>query len=528
MENLFGIRLLRLTILKCWLPAVLGLILATVAQAKLLFYDGFDYPAGEELGEASSSATWGNDKNQFTIVTGSLYYPGILPPTGNRVNVKATTPSLDSVRNLDDAWPKQSNGTLYVSFILRLHSFAQIRDSGTGTSLLTVSDTFNNTELFGINLINDGKVRLGVLKYPSSDSSVSSSAFYTNGTGANLLVDGSTTYLIVAKYEWVEGASNDVVTLWVNPAQLGGSEEANNKVFTSGGKDGMRSAGRLTLSRGLNVNIDELRIGETWEDVTPTIKQPRHWLVVAGVLACGLVGASFWITRLRSKVKERSAALQMQILERERAEHQRLMEQERARIAHDLHDELGGDITEISMLATRAQGGSGNGEEQRRCLMQLTDKTRQMVAKLEEIVWAMDPRHDSVEALVSYLSFYADRFLGLANIKLTIDSSEDAASVVVEARMRHQLFLVFKEALANVVRHSRATEVRVEVRVTDRSLQVTVADNGRGLQGPDPTGGAHEGIANMRRRMEKSGGKFEVFGLKDQGTTVKFSVPLES
>jgi len=510
------------------LRALVILLCLREAQAALLFYDGFDYSVGEELGEFSSSTNWGNDKNPFTIVSGSLYYPGIEGTTGNRVNAKASPPNLDSVRTLDGSWIKQSSGSLYVSFILRLHGVAEIRGTGEGTSLITVSDTFNNTELLGINLLNDGTMKLGLLKYPSSGTSVSSSAFFTSGPGANLLVDGSTTYLIVAKYEWVEGATNDAVTLWVNPTSLGGGEPSGNKITTSAGGDGAGSAGRLTLCRGPNVNIDELRIGQTWAEVTPTPEPPRHWMVMVGVLACGLVVASFWITQLRRKVKERSAALVAQIQERQKVEQQRLMEQERARIAHDLHDELGADITEIGMLATRVQGDAAGGEEGRRCLEQMADKSRQMVAKLEEIVWAMDPQHDSLGALVNYFSFFADRFLGLANIKLIIDASADTASLAVDARVRHQLFLVFKEALANVVRHSGASEVHLAVHVENRALHVVVVDNGCGLQKPDPTSGAHEGIANMRRRMEKLGGQFEIAGKPNEGTTLKFSVPLDS
>jgi signal transduction histidine kinase len=149
-----------------------------------------------------------------------------------------------------------------------------------------------------------------------------------------------------------------------------------------------------------------------------------------------------------------------------------------------------------------------------------------MVSKLEEIVWAMDPQHDSLGALVSYLSFFADRFLGLANIRLVISTSEDVASLGVEARVRHQLFLGFKEAMANIVKHSGAKEVQLAVRVEDQSLCVVVSDDGSGLGQPDPTSGAHEGLANMRRRMDKLGGQFEITAETGRGTTVKFSVPL--
>ncbi|HEU5397476.1 MAG TPA: ATP-binding protein, partial [Verrucomicrobiae bacterium] len=313
-----------------------------------------------------------------------------------------------------------------------------------------------------------------------------------------------------------------------NPATLGGVEDPTNRVATHGGPDGDKSAGRLILSRGPNISLDELRIGQSWADVTPTDKPSRQPLVMIAVLGSGLVAAGFWIALLRRKVTERSAALRAQTRERERAEQQRLVEQERARIARDLHDELGADITEVSMLATRALSGAESPDESRRCLEQMAGKTRQMVGTLEEIVWAMNPQHDSLGAMVNYFTFFADRFLRLANIRLAVDISPEAAGLAVEARVRHPLFLAFKEALANVVRHSGATEVQLAVRVEDRNLRVTVSDNGRGWPGPVPAGGGHEGLANMRRRMEKLGGQFEISGEKNRGTVVKFSVPLNS
>jgi len=510
-----------------WLLIFAALLCRSEARAKLLLYEGFDYPAGEKLAKSASTNIWENDKDQLTITSGSLDYAGLKNSTGNRVKFKPTSPSLDGVRTVAGVWEAQSGGTLYVSFIFRLKSVAGIGSTGEGTSLLTIGHTSNSSQLLGINLIKDGTVRLGVFKYPSNGAIISSSAFFTNGPGANLDYSGSTTYLIVAKYEWLEGTADDEVTLWVNPVALGAGEDLGNKASTDTGVDGTKSAGRLTLSRGPQVSIDELRIGQTWAEVTPA-HEPPHQLLMVGVLAGGLIAASLWIAQLRRKVKERSIALQAQIQERQKVEQQRLMEQERARIAHDLHDELGADITEISMLATRAQGDAEDNEEKRRCLKQMTEKSRQMVAKLEEIVWAMNPQHDSLGALVSYLSFFADRFLGLANIRLIIDTSDDAANLALDARVRHQLFLVFKEAMANVVKHSGATEVRLFVRVENRALIVEVADNGCGLREPDPTSGSHEGIANMRRRLDKMGGVFKITGETSQGTTVKFSVPLDS
>ena len=194
METFFGNRRFRMTVAINLLAALVTLFGLPDARAALLFYDGFDYLANERLGESSSSAMWGNHKDPFTIVSGSLRYPGLKASTGNRVNIQTAAPNFDSVRTLDGSWPSQSNGVLYVSFVLRLHSIAEIRSTREGTSLVTVSDTFNNTELLGINLRKDGAIKLGVVKYPSSNATVSSSDFFTSGQGANLSVDGSTTW----------------------------------------------------------------------------------------------------------------------------------------------------------------------------------------------------------------------------------------------------------------------------------------------------------------------------------------------
>ncbi|HEY3913921.1 MAG TPA: histidine kinase dimerization/phosphoacceptor domain-containing protein [Verrucomicrobiae bacterium] len=92
------------------------------------------------------------------------------------------------------------------------------------------------------------------------------------------------------------------------------------------------------------------------------------------------------------------------------------MEQERARIAQDLHDELGSGFTEITMLSARAKSTTRDGY-----LDQMADKARQMVTALDEIVWAMNPTHDSLASMISYFWLYAERFLGLANIAWRLD-----------------------------------------------------------------------------------------------------------
>jgi signal transduction histidine kinase len=260
------------------------------------------------------------------------------------------------------------------------------------------------------------------------------------------------------------------------------------------------------------------------------LARPQWWtlekmLVILGVLACVLAGTVLWITQLHRTVAQRTVELEIQIHERQRVEQQHAMESERARIAQDLHDELGSGLTEISMLGARARSSSAPVETRRGYLDQMNGKARQMVSALDEIVWAMNPAHDSLASMISYFSLYAERFLGLANISWRFDGPPGEEDHVVDSRHRYQLFLAFKEALNNIVRHSGATDVRIRIAVESGSLQLTIADNGRGFAEGGRTGDM-DGVANMRARLAKLGGRFEVESKAGEGATVRFHLPV--
>ena len=259
------------------------------------------------------------------------------------------------------------------------------------------------------------------------------------------------------------------------------------------------------------------------------LARPPWWnlqrlLYIVGALAGVLAITGLWITQLHRKVEARTAELEIQIKERQRVEQQRAMEQERARVAQDLHDELGSSLTEISMLAARARSAAATDERRKNHLEQMHNKAREIVVALDEIVWAMNPRHDSLGSLVSYFSLYADRFLGLANIAWRLEQTSLPPDFVVDSRCRHQLFLAFKEALTNVVRHSRATEVKLRIGLEAGELQLTIADNGCGLSGHLRTENM-DGVANMQARVEKLGGRFELHNQPRHGLTLRFCLP---
>ena len=261
------------------------------------------------------------------------------------------------------------------------------------------------------------------------------------------------------------------------------------------------------------------------------LARPPWWtlqklLIILGALACILAATILWITQLHRTVAQRTAELENQIQERQRVEQEHAMEQERGRIAQDLHDELGSSLTEISMLGVRAQAVSTPPEKRGAYLQQMSDRARQMVTALDEIVWAMNPTHNSVASMVSYFSIYAERFLGLANITWVLDGPFEADHYVVDSRHRHQLFLAFKEALTNVVRHARASEVRLNIQMKQKQIRLTISDNGQGWAEGDHTEGM-DGVTNMRTRLQKLGGRFEISSKAGAGTVVRFDVPLD-
>ncbi|MGN6556010.1 MAG: two-component regulator propeller domain-containing protein, partial [Verrucomicrobiota bacterium] len=165
----------------------------------------------------------------------------------------------------------------------------------------------------------------------------------------------------------------------------------------------------------------------------------------------------------------------------ERLERHRAVERERSRIAKDLHDDLGGSLTEINMLAAtlRPKGnGAPDAHEKSDLIRRKADR---IVRVLDEIVWAVNPKHDSVASLADYLSGSAREFLRAAGIALRLDVQRNLPAIPLSPECRHDLFVAVKETLNNIVRHARATEVWLRFKWSDDWVQITVEDNGLGF-----------------------------------------------
>jgi len=204
-------------------------------------------------------------------------------------------------------------------------------------------------------------------------------------------------------------------------------------------------------------------------------------------------------------------------------EQQRALAAERARIARDLHDDLGTALTGLA-LELDVIGRDPKPElPVIHRLGQSAQRTRELAERMREVVWSVNPRCDTVSSLASFLEQQISQFLRADGIKVELDFPEDIPALPIDGEARHQLALGVREALTNVIRHANATKVVLSLAIDKDWLTVNVKDNGRGLQ---PSGRIGDGLRNMQERLQSIGGSVEVSSQPSSGTTITFRVPL--
>lgn len=203
------------------------------------------------------------------------------------------------------------------------------------------------------------------------------------------------------------------------------------------------------------------------------------------------------------------------------------LERLRASIATDLHDELGTRLTRLGLLAELAGRHTDERHPARPHMEQLSVMTREMVRAMDEIVWAVNPRNDTLEDLAGYLFHFAEEFFRHSPIACRMDIPADLPPLRIRTEVRHNLLLAVKETLNNVMRHAQASNVRVTLKVEGMGVGIEVRDDGCGFD-PGSIRPHGNGLRNLRRRMSQSSGSMEMVSAPGQGTTIRLWAPLPS
>ena len=243
-----------------------------------------------------------------------------------------------------------------------------------------------------------------------------------------------------------------------------------------------------------------------------------------GVVALGVVSVVGGTARFTIKRR-----MQRQ-LDRLRQRH--AVEQERARIARDMHDEIGAKLTKISFLSELAKRDLAHPSAAAAQIDQMSDTARDLILTLDEIVWAVNPKNDTLENLANYICRHAGDYFQHTDVQCRFEIPQQVPDHSLSTDARHNVFLAVKEALHNALKHSGAREVRVHIEVHAGTLAVTLTDNGGGfavdLAPPNLSGGRRvgNGLANMRQRLESIGGHCAIVSEPGQGTTIRLTLGL--
>jgi signal transduction histidine kinase len=252
--------------------------------------------------------------------------------------------------------------------------------------------------------------------------------------------------------------------------------------------------------------------------VSPFFWQTWWFTSLSALAVVSLVGGVFRYLGKR-KLQRRLAQV----------EQERALERERARIARDLHDDLGSSLARISRLSGLVKADKENPAQVETHAGKIFDSADETVRALEEIVWAVRPGSDTLQSLVEYIAHFANELFDGNSTRCRLDLPHDLPALPLAPDVRHNIFLIVKEALTNTLKHSQAHEVRVQAKAAGNAIEIAVEDDGKGFVPQEkPSSDKRNGLVNMAQRAESIGGKLDLSSIPGRGTTVRFNLDLRN
>jgi signal transduction histidine kinase/sugar lactone lactonase YvrE len=246
--------------------------------------------------------------------------------------------------------------------------------------------------------------------------------------------------------------------------------------------------------------------------IVPPIWQ-RWWFIILAVLAlAGVTHLAYWYHTRR-------------LIELERV---------RTRIATDLHDDIGANLSKISILSDVAsQGLSSQGlstsptSPAATPLAQIAETSRDCVDAMSDIVWAINPQRDHLTDLTHRMRRFAEDLFDAKEIDFTVQSALDEKDVRLGSELRREVYLIFKECVNNLVKHADCHRAELMFSVDGPYLMVSISDDGKGFNSNGNVAGmGGHGLANMQRRAQALGGSLKIDSEVGRGTKVTLRVPI--
>ena len=261
----------------------------------------------------------------------------------------------------------------------------------------------------------------------------------------------------------------------------------------------------------------ELREGAAQHEQEIKAQQWKLWGALGGAVFIGLFTFVLWDRDRRSRhANETIIAKQGELVRSEKA---REAEELRTRIARDIHDEMGSELTKITLLGKKARRQlSGAPGEAAAAVDRIRELSRKLGGTLSDIVWAVDPQRDTVQGLVDHARAVTRMLMEDAPMNAAIHFEHSGADHAIDPAVRRDIFLVLKEALNNTVKHAGATEVEVTLKSDASNYRVTVKDNGLGFDPGQMIMG--NGLANIRARAARLGAHLAIVSSPGKGATV--------
>lgn len=249
--------------------------------------------------------------------------------------------------------------------------------------------------------------------------------------------------------------------------------------------------------------------------IAPHFWQARWFRIATMVASFGVVAAMAWM------IERRRTQRKIEILRRRQA-----VDKERGRIARDLHDDIGASLTQMALQSQLAERNVvGRPDHAVHHLQEVFKTARRMTRTLDEIIWAVNPKHDTLENFVLFIGSHTQDIAESAGLCSRFDVPDSIPARIMPSHIRHHLYLAAKEVLHNIVKHANATEVSLKVTLDDNECVIVVGDNGDGFKDGAADIGA-DGLLNMRDRLERIHGTCARHSIAGQGTKVEMRVSM--